>query len=263
MSTIAFANQKGGVGKTTTCVNFAASLAKSGKKILMIDLDPQGNASSGVGLERDQLKFTAKDLLLGICEPREAILKTDFNFHVIGANADLTAAEVELTSGRSKTGLKNAIVHFPEFDYILIDCPPALNSLTVSALIAADLLIVPMQCEYYALEGLSALVKTVRQIQASVNQRLMIEGVVLTMVDQRSRLMQEIASEVKSYFGSKVYKSIIPRNIKLAEAPSLGKPAIVYDPSAKGSKAYNSVVQEFLSRHLVTITNNNDTIIEI
>ena len=247
---IAFANQKGGVGKTTTCVNLSAFLAILGKKILLVDMDPQGNASSAVGVECAKTDNTMYELLLGECSAKDAIHHSNVkNLDVIPSNVDLSGAEVDLVymDNREKV-LKEALAPIKnQYDYIFVDCPPSLGLITVNALTATDSIIIPIQCEYFALVGLGQLMNTVRLIKQHLNPNLDIEGVLMTMKDNRSNLVTQVASEIQKYFGNKVYKTTIPRNIRLAEAPSHGLPIYVYDPKAKGAQAYEDLSKEFLS----------------
>ena len=249
---LAITNQKGGVGKTTTSVNLAAALAEQGVKVLLVDLDPQGNATMGSGIDKNEQEVTAYDVLTGQAEPEKSIQHSESgHYDVIPANGDLTAAEVEMLSMMMKEHrLKAAIKKVRDrYDYVLIDCPPSLNMLTVNALVAAEGVMIPMQCEYYALEGISALLQTIRQIQDSLNPALQVEGVVRTMYDPRSSLTNEVSSQLHSFFGDALYASVIPRNVRLAEAPSFGQPIIAYDPTSRGAASYRELALEMLQRH--------------
>ena len=248
---LAIANQKGGVGKTTTCVNLAASLAATKKRVLLIDLDPQGNATMGSGVDKSDLKHSVYDVLIGLADLRAVVVASDEGkFSVLPANGDLTAAEVEMLSMSSKEKrLANAITSvLDDYDYILIDCPPSLNMLTVNALSACNGVLIPMQCEYYALEGLSALINTINSIQSVLNPELKIEGILRTMYDPRNSLTNDVSAQLKEFFGDKLYRTCIPRNVRLAEAPSYGVPVIVYDKQSKGALAYLALAGEMNRR---------------
>ncbi|MFW5980193.1 MAG: ParA family protein [Bacillota bacterium] len=244
---VAVVNQKGGVGKSTTAVNLGASLAEMNKKVLLIDIDPQGNATSGVGIEKTGIDTSIYDILIEETPLEEGIMSTDIDkFYILPANIDLAGAEIELVSMISRESrLKNALKKRKEkYDYILFDCPPSLGLLTLNALTASDKILVPIQCEYYALEGLGQLIKTINLVKKSLNSDLEIEGVVLTMYDARTNLSQQVIEEVKEYFGDKVYNTVIPRNVRLSEAPSFGQPINVYDSNSRGAKAYRKLAKE-------------------
>ncbi|ACL71097.1 chromosome segregation ATPase [Halothermothrix orenii H 168] len=244
---MAIVNQKGGVGKSTTAVNLGASISELGKKVLLVDIDPQGNATSGVSLDKSNLEKSIYDVLIEEVDIEESIIPTDItNFHILPANIDLAGAEIELVSMMSRESkLKRVLDPVKEkYDYILIDCPPSLGLLTLNALTAADGVLVPIQCEYYALEGLGQLIQTVNLVQKNLNSDLEIEGVLLTMYDARTNLSQQVIDEVKNYFKNKVYETIIPRNVRLSEAPSFGKPITSYDSASTGAKAYRNLAKE-------------------
>ena len=248
---ISFSNQKGGVGKTTTCVNMAAYLSKAGKKVLLIDLDPQGNATTGLGFSKSTLKKSVYNVLIEEEDVKDNVLPTELDgLYILPANIDLAGSEVELVYKKSREKvLKMALDKMKkDYDFLLIDCPPSLGLLTINALAAADSVIIPIQSEYYALEGLSQLMNSVALVRQHLNKELRVEGVVLTMYDGRSLISKQIAAEIKKYFTKKLYEIVIPRNIRLAEAPSHGKPILLYDSKCMGARAYAALTEEFLKK---------------
>ncbi len=247
--TVAIFNQKGGVGKTTTNVNLSACLAHLGKKVLIVDNDPQGNATSGLGIDKNSTVYNLYDALTGEIDPFEVIMKTEFNgLDIIPSNIQLAGAEIELISMENRefrlARIINKLIY--HYDYILIDCPPSLGILTLNSLVAASSVLIPIQCEYYALEGVSQLINTYKLVRKNLNKSLKIEGVIVSMYDPRNNLSQQVVDEVKKYFQDKVYQTMIPRNVRLAEAPSHGLPIIYYDAKSKGAEQYMALAKEFL-----------------
>jgi chromosome partitioning protein len=248
---VAVANQKGGVGKTTTAINLATALAAAGHRVLVIDLDAQGNASTGLGIERKARALTSYELILGEAELENAVVTTDIpGLFIIPASQDLAGADLEFTARERREFLLSRAIRsrVGDYDEVLVDCPPSLNLLTINALVAADSVLVPLQCEFYALEGLSQLMRTIERVQRALNPRLDLQGVVLTMYDQRNNLCDLVAADVRGHLGAKVFDTMIPRNVRIAEAPSHGKPVLIYDHGCAGSQAYIRLAAEVLRR---------------
>lgn len=249
---IAVANQKGGVGKTTTSINLAASMAELGRRVLLVDMDPQGNATMGCGVDKQSVELSCYDVLLDGCDPAKVVVSPEeVKNDVLPSNIDLAGAEVHLLGEENRESrLKKALATLvDQYEYIFIDCPPSMNMLTINALVAADSVLVPMQCEYFALEGLSSLMDTLKQVRESVNKQLELEGLLRTMFDRRSRLTRDVNEQLVTHFSDKVFETIIPRNIRLAEAPSFGLPAIIYDKNSRGAQAYMDLAHELDEKH--------------
>jgi chromosome partitioning protein len=254
---IAVVNQKGGVGKTTTSVNLAAALARAGQRVLLIDLDPQGNATMGSGVDKRVAARTVYHVLLGLGEIANIRTRAErAGFDLVPANRELAGAEIELVELQNREGrLKSALTSVEgEYDFVFIDCPPSLSLLTLNGLVAAQSVLIPMQCEYYALEGLTDLIGTIKRVRANLNPTLEIAGLLRTMFDTRNTLAQQVSDQLEAHFGEKVYRSIVPRNVRLAEAPSFGIPAVLWDPESKGAQAYLALAEEVLQRESIGLT---------
>jgi chromosome partitioning protein len=260
---IAITNQKGGVGKTTTAVNLAASLAATKRRVLLIDLDPQGNATGGSGIDKSQSRYTMNEVLLQEIPANEVIVKTKWGFDLLPSNSSLTVAEIRLLDMENREhGLKKQIENIREdYDFILIDCPPSLNTLTVNSLVAANSVLVPVQCEYYALEGLASLLGSIDKIKRRANSQLAIEGLLRTMYDGRNRLTIDVSEQLLNHFKEKVYQTVIPRNVRLAEAPSHGIPVIFYDKSSQGAAAYLALAGEIIRREKNALMQNTESVL--
>jgi chromosome partitioning protein len=258
--TIAVANQKGGVGKTTTSVNLCASLAAIKQRVLLIDIDPQGSATVGVGIDKHTLAVSINDVLLGTKSIQASIIKTNYGFDAIGANGDLTVSEVRLLQSEKREKQLNSCLASvsANYDFIVIDCPPSLNMLTLNALVAANGVLIPVQCEYYALEGLTSLLSNIEKIRRAINPQLQLEGLLRTMYDGRMRLTEEVSAQLIEHFGDKVYQSVIPRNVRLAEAPSHGTPVLAYDHRSQGATAYLALASEVLRRQRASTSANTE-----